>query len=343
MISRFMQQPLDVGIEFESLDYQRELDDCWHRMIPEMNNRLNQENSEYGSEIIVPSWDIPPWDTPSDMTKSVCHNHDGFMHDGFMHEHEHANIHPHDSLDQSNAQLDYNRFDKIDDYLRMRNIRDQQYNSEHNMYCNHDSNLYTLNEEGTTSTSSPSVTSENDPQQQQQQPQQQHYSHLNSYYKNSVYSGFNYINRISQLAIRHNHGNPSTARQLIRPNQISVSTLIGILPSLTKQFQRRSRIGICRELKGKLYKDSPQPSPNFLINTLLPVCVSADILGFPWEYRLTDNLTFVKSWVYRQSGGKELLDRLRIRCHTQTSIPLNRNGTMTQTFDDYYHFCMAQR
>lgn len=112
----------------------------------------------------------------------------------------------------------------------------------------------------------------------------------------------------------------SQRRHLIKPSRIGCYQLHRLMPFIVKQFHSSSisRKGLCRQLTGQLYPDSPKPSPNFLLNTLLPVFRAAEVLGFEWSFNSTSSLSYLRSWVCSQRGGRELLHGFRVEYNAPT-------------------------
>lgn len=109
-------------------------------------------------------------------------------------------------------------------------------------------------------------------------------------------------------------------RNLIKPSRILCGQLRVVMPIVIRQFETSaaSRKCLCRQLAGRLYHNSPKPSPNFLLNTLLPVFRAAMTLEFNWGFHTTASLSYLRLWVCSQRGGKELIQQFRVQYNAPT-------------------------
>lgn len=109
-------------------------------------------------------------------------------------------------------------------------------------------------------------------------------------------------------------------KKLIKPSRILCGQLHVVMPIVIRQFETSaaSRKCLCRQLAGRLYHNSPKPSPNFLLNTLLPVFRAATALRFNWGFHFNSSLSYLRLWVCSQRGGRELIQQFRVHYNAPT-------------------------
>lgn len=136
-------------------------------------------------------------------------------------------------------------------------------------------------------------------------------------------------------------GETKFGRKLIKPSCITCGQLKKVMPVVLHYFENLSvsRKGICRMLKGCLYLNSPKPSPNFLLNTLLPLFHASTVLNFDWTVHSQSSLSYLRLWVCNQPRGKQLIQDFRVHYNAPT-------GKMSRrSFDGLHvspHECYVQ-